>query len=63
MEIDYIWNHCFLTVIDAQSLCIFIFTFTGSLSWLSAECGAVCCVVMAEVSYQSYEPSLLLGLL
>lgn len=36
MEINCVWNHYFLTMIDAVSLCIFIFTFTGSVSWLSA---------------------------
>lgn len=55
VEIDCIWNHYFLTVIDAPSLCIFIFSFTGPRSRLSAECGAVCSPVMAEVSCPNYE--------
>ena len=49
MEIDCVWNHFFLTMIDALSLCIFIFSFTGSLSWLTAGRSVVCYPVMAEV--------------
>lgn len=53
MGINCVWNHYFLTMIDAPSLCIFIFSFTGSLLWLSAECGVVCYPVMSEVRYQN----------
>lgn len=55
MEIDCVWNHYFLTMIDAPSLCIFIFSFTGFLSRLSAICAAVCSAVVAEVRYQNHE--------
>lgn len=40
VEIDCTWNCCFLSVIDAHSLCIFIVSFTGTPSLLSAD--AVC---------------------
>lgn len=48
VEIDCTWNRCFLGVIDAHSLCIFIFSFTGSPSLLSAD--AVCSLLA-----QNYE--------
>lgn len=55
MEIDYVWKHFCRTVIDVPSSCIFIFSFTDSLSWLSAGCAAVCYPVMAEVKYPNHE--------
>lgn len=57
MAINCVWNHYFLTMIDAPDLCIFIFSFTGSLSWLFAECGVVCCPVTGEVRYRNHKPA------
>lgn len=49
VEIDCTWNHCFLSVIDAHSLCIFIFSFTGSTSLLSADAVCSLCALNYEL--------------
>lgn len=55
VEIDCTWNRCFLSVIDARSLCIFIFSFTGPASLLSAD--AVCSPLAPELRARLPPPS------